>query len=126
MRPKFWQPRRTHRSGQRTGLALAAVGLVAIAATGCVFVQLEEGAEAVRVYEDLEAASACELTRRIGVTTKDGVGIFDRAGEDVELELERLARNHARGLGANAIVPLGPVDENGRREYDAFVCDPSD
>ncbi len=96
--------------------------LIVTALGGCVHVDLEEQAVAVQVVRSLDDVAQCKKMGTIGTSTKASVGLIDRSEEDVAIELERMARNRAGRLAANTVVPLGPVDENGARQFGAYAC----
>lgn len=106
-----------------TRIALALSGFIILGSfVGCAFVDVTKEAESVAVFKTLQEASSCEKRHEIGTQTKSKVGLMNRNKATVALELERLARNDAARLGANTIVPLGPVGAEGTRRYAAFVC----
>ena len=108
--------RRTSRKG---AVALWLGGLALV--SGCVFVDVSEEARVVTVVTSEDEVAACEKKGTVGARTRARVGYARRSEETVALELERIARNEAVSLGANTLVPQGPVEE-GRRRYDAYLC----
>ena len=87
--------------------------LLATLVSGCTWVSLEPEAQAIGVLRTTEEAAGCEDRGKIGVKTLARVLGIPRGETKVAVELERLARNDAVGLGANRIAPLGPR-EGGR------------
>jgi len=96
-----------------------ATGLLAGA---CSWVDVDQEAEAVGVVRTLEEVADCRKVGEIGSNTMSKVGFVARNDTKVAVELERLARNDAVAMGANTIVPLGPVTAEGSRRYGAYVC----
>lgn len=110
---------------ERGVLRRGAVGLLTasvMASTGCAFVQVDEEARAVEVRKTEEEVGDCARKGTVSASTKASVGFIARGETTVAVELERLARNRAVKLGANVIVPLGPVTAEGEREYSAWSC----
>ena len=107
--------------GLRRGAA-ALLGLVVIGLSGCAFVQVEEDALAVEVRKTEDEVADCVRKGTVSASTKANVGFIARGETTVAVELERLARNRAVNLGADVIVPLGPVTAEGEREYSAWSC----
>lgn len=106
----------------RKGKGSGALAALVVFAAGCVYVDVDEEAQVVGVAKTREEVADCERKGRVSASTTAKVGFVSRGEESVALELERLARNDAATLGANVIVPLGPVDAEGKRAYDAYLC----
>ena len=99
--------------------AIAAILLVT-AVSGCTWVKLTSEGGTVTVMSSADAAC-----KRLGTTTSHGkadVASIDRNEEKVATELETLARNHAAGMGGNAIVADGSVTDDGKRTYIVYKC----
>lgn len=96
--------------------------ILVVSIVGCAFVEVTKEAENVAVFQSVEEAAACEKRHEIGTRTQPTVGFIDRDATTIALELERLARNDAARLGANALAPLEAVTSEGTRRYAAFVC----
>lgn len=94
--------------------------LLTVALTGCTWVKLTSEGEAVRVMSS--ADPACEKVGSTKSIGKSEVASIDRNQEKVATELETLARNHAAGMGGNAIVPAGPVTAEGERTFTVYKC----
>ncbi|MEM9175313.1 MAG: DUF4156 domain-containing protein [Myxococcota bacterium] len=110
-------------TGRMVGQGAWVTALVVVCMTGaCAFVQVEENARGVEVRKAEAEVEACTRKGTVSASTKANVGFIDRNETTVAVELERLARNRAVNLGANVIVPLGPVSEEGSREYSAWAC----
>jgi len=101
-------------------LAILVVGI--LAATGCTWVHMAPGAQAVRVVEGPPAG--CEKRGEVSVSVRDSVAFYQRNELKVRDELETLARNEAPGLGADTVSPLGPP-ANGEQRYVAWRCGPN-
>lgn len=86
----------------------------------CTWVRPVPGAEAVRLLEP-EEAMACARVGEISATSRERVAGVRRGIETLREELRTLARNEAVALGADAILPAGPI-EGGRQRFVAFDC----
>ena len=91
---------------------------------GCTWVKTEPGAEGIRII-DTATAAGCEHLAETSVSVRDRVAGVQRKPGKVQEELEALARNSAHETGANALLPLGPV-QSGRRNYAIYRCGPSE
>jgi hypothetical protein len=97
----------------------AAVVLAVLLMGGCTWVHMAPGASAVTVVTGPPAG--CEQRGEVEVSVKDALGPYERNPLRVRDELETLARNEARGLGADTVQALGePAD--GRQRYAAWRC----
>lgn len=112
---------RIGRAGHRTGIGIAALAVAAIA-SGCAFVKVDEDALGVEVRKTTDEVADCTQKGTVSASTKANVGFVARGETTVAVELERLARNRAVNLGANVIVPSGPVSAEGTRDYSAWSC----
>lgn len=109
--------------GSARGLATGALAIaLALLANGCSWVEVDERAEAVGVVRTVEEVDRCRKVGEIGSKTLSRVGFVARNDTQVAVELERLARNDAVAMGANTLVPLGPVTAEGTRRYGAYRC----
>jgi hypothetical protein len=88
--------------------------------SACTWVKLTPEGESVEVMASADAA--CEKVGSTKSIGKSEVASIDRNEEKVAKELETLARNHAAGMGGNAIVPAGPVSAEGERTYTVYKC----
>lgn len=103
--------------------SVAAGGAMALCASGCTFVKMGPGADAVRVVAPGQLPAGCVKRGEVEVSVKDRLGPYERDALRVRDELETLARNEAPGLGADTIQPKGaPVD--GAQRWLAFRCGP--
>ncbi len=94
--------------------------LLIIGLSGCTWVKLTSEGENVTVM-----SSADPACKKVGSTTSIGrseVASVDRNKAKVATELETLARNHAAGMGGNAIVVEGPVTEEGQQTFAVYKC----
>ena len=89
--------------------------------TGCSFVQLSDGGRGV-IQAGAGDVANCQAVGVVSATTQSRV-VLERGTEKIAEELIVLARNQAADLGANAVVPIGPVD-NGAQSFRAYRCDP--
>ena len=98
------------------------IALAAALLAACVnWVPLTPEGKQVRVANAAEVAGCKELGNVTG-KVKVTVGPMARDEDKIAGEIEALARNEAVSLGANAIVPTGPVDWD-HRAYVAFHCE---
>ena len=86
----------------------------------CSFVQLTDAGHGVAQMEPADVAN-CTAIGEVSSQTRSKV-VVERGREKVREELIVLARNEAAGLGANAIVPVGPP-EDGQQRFRAYRCD---
>ena len=96
-----------------------AIAALVLTATGCTWVHMAPGAQAVRVVEGPPAG--CDKRGEVAVSVRDSVAFYERNDLRVRDELETLARNEAPGLGADTIQPLGPPIE-GEQRFAAWNC----
>lgn len=108
--------------GRRVLATSAWVLAIGLLAGACSWVDVDQEAEAVGVLRTLDEVADCRKVGEIGSNTMSKVGFVARNDTKVAVELERLARNDAAAMGANTIVPLGPVTAEGSRRYGAYVC----
>ncbi|MEP6634693.1 MAG: DUF4156 domain-containing protein [Luteimonas sp.] len=98
---------------------LWAVSMLVVFASGCTWVHMAPGADAVTVVTGPPAG--CEKRGDITVSVKDTIALVPRNALRVREELETLARNEGPGLGADTVQPLGePAD--GEQRYTAWRC----
>ena len=101
-------------------LPLAALAAAVLGLSGCTWVHMAPGAEAVKVMAT--APSGCEKRGEISVSVADKVAlVYERNDLRVREELETLARNEAPGIDADTISPLGPP-VNGDQNFAAWRC----
>jgi len=99
---------------------LIAGAAAAVLAAGCSWVELERGAEGVRLVEP-SMITNCE---RLGTTTtsvRERVAGVERSPAKVEAELADLARNSAWDLNGDTIVADGPP-RDGRQRFTIYRC----
>lgn len=108
----------TNSSG-RGGL-LVVVGGALLALAGCSFVQIEDGADDVRVVEP-ERAQDCERKGSTRVTTAQRALFIPRGEPAIEEDLDRLARNSAVELDGDTVYRDTEI-EDGRATYEVYDC----
>jgi hypothetical protein len=91
-----------------------------LALNGCTWVKLTSAGAQVRVI-DADAAARCIKKGEVTSSVRDEVGLYSRNRQKVLDEVETLARNDARDLGANAISAISELD-GGERRYAAYDC----
>lgn len=100
---------------------IAITAALALTASGCTWVHMAPGAQAVRVVEGPPAG--CDKRGEVAVSVRDSVAFYQRNDLRVREELETLARNEAPGLDADTVSPLAaPV--NGEQRFAAWRCGP--
>ena len=115
--------KRAECSGRNGNRALSIGTILALAGfAGCSWVDVNDEALGVWVRKTEAEAADCQRVGTVNAQTQATIGFLDRDETTVAVEVERLARNQAAKSGANTIVPLGPVDEEGRRAYASYVC----
>jgi hypothetical protein len=87
---------------------------------GCTWVKLTEEGKSVRVIS-LDEAQRCIKKGELTTSVRDEVGPLERNRQKVLDEVESLARNDARSIGANAIAPVSDL-VNGERRFAAYDC----
>jgi hypothetical protein len=107
------------KSLSRIMIALAGAVLVNSMA-GCTWVDLKPQGEKVRLLTPAEVKH-CRHLGHVTTTTAATIGIFARGTSTVREELERLARNHAGGMGGDTVVATGPLAD-GEQSYDVYRC----
>ena len=103
-------------------LTISSAMAVVFGITGCAFVEVDDSAVGVEVRKTEAEVAECKRVGTVEAQTQAKVGFVARGETTVAVELERLARNRAARTGANTIVPLGPVDDEGRRAYASYLC----
>ncbi len=92
---------------------------------GCTWVKLRpEGIAVQAIAAGTPPPADCVKLGEIEVSVADRVGFIDRKDKKNALELEKLARNEAGLMGAEAIQPLAPPAA-GRQRFTAFDCAPT-
>lgn len=95
--------------------------VIATALPACTWVKMEPGASAVRVARLSDDVSACSKRGEVGVTVKDKVGLYQRNELKVRDELETMARNEARSLGADTVQALDEPSA-GEQRFAVYTC----
>ncbi len=96
--------------------AVAATLLV----TGCTWVNLERGAEGVRLVEPSHVRN-CERLATTTTSVRNRVAGVERSAGKVEAELADLARNSAWDMNGDTIVADGPV-KDGEQRFVIYRC----
>lgn len=106
-------------------MAIFHKGMVVVMAaylSACSWVDVTPQGEKVRVLSAAEV-TGCQRLGKTTVNTAARIGLLDRYPQQVQDELETLARNSASDLGGDTVVPLGtPAD--GRQVYEIYRCVP--
>ncbi|MGZ8217609.1 DUF4156 domain-containing protein [Methylomagnum sp.] len=101
-------------------LKILAGAALAGALTGCTWVDLKPEGEKVRILASSEI-KRCKPLGHVTSNTAATLGLFARSASTVREELNRLARNHAGGMGGDTVVPSGPIID-GEQSYDVYRC----
>jgi len=96
--------------------------IAAVSLAACSWVQLTPQGEKVRVLSAEEVAK-CEYRGKTTVSLLAKVAGLDRHPEQVQEELNLLARNSAVDLKGDTVAPLSPVSE-GRQVFGVYRCMP--
>lgn len=95
--------------------------LIAVSASACTWVPIEQGGKAVRVLPQGQVPAGCQQQGEVVVSVKNKVGFLHRNPLKVQDELETLARNEAPSAGANAIQAQGQPSD-GEQRFSAWRC----
>lgn len=91
-----------------------------LACTGCTWVKPVPEAESIRIAGPAEV-EACTRVGSTRASVRDRVASVQRSPGKVAEEIERLARASALEMGADTLVPAGPV-RDGAREFIVYQC----
>lgn len=91
-----------------------------LALQGCSWVQLDPAGEQVKVVEQ-QHVEGCKLLGKTTVSVKATVAGIARDEDDMQKELEVLARNHAADINGDTIVAISEI-KDGRRVYNVYRC----
>ncbi len=107
-----------------TGTKPVALFLAALLLTlgGCTWVELTSQGEKVRVL-GAEEVTKCQRVGQTTVSLLDKLAGIERNPEQVQEELNRLARNSAVDLDGDTVVPASAV-ENGKQTFTVYRCVP--
>lgn len=100
--------------------SLAAVLLAASLLPACTWVDLKPQAEKVRILAAQEVGR-CREVGRVSANTKDKIGFIARSRDSVQEEVNFLARNNAADMGADTLVPAGPLVD-GEQAFKVYRC----
>lgn len=92
-----------------------------VALTGCTWVELQEGAEAVALVES-EQIEGCQPLSRTHAQVADRIGPFRRNEEKMAEELTTLAKNEAVHTGGDTLVATSDI-EQGRQRFRIYQCE---
>jgi len=104
----------------KSGIWLCAALVASMLVSGCQWVDLTPEGERIRVLKPSDIGEC----KKVGITTvsvKASVLTIDRGEGKVERELQYLARNAAKDLGGDSVVPASKV-ANGSQVYDVYSC----
>jgi hypothetical protein len=90
--------------------------------TACAWVKLDETGEKIRVLNE-EEVSKCEYKGKSTVSVTDKVVGVRRHENAIREELLILARNGAKNLNGDTIVPIGEEAE-GKQSFKVYRCVP--
>lgn len=93
---------------------------MALFLSACSWVEVSPEGEDVRVLEPSQVTN-CERVGKTTVKTKASVGALKRHEEQVQEELDILARNSAPEIGGDTVVAQGKP-ENGEQVYVVYRC----
>lgn len=99
------------------------VGALAILA-GCTWVDTKPGADEVLQLPERRVQS-CEKLGSVEVSVLARVAGLDRHEEEIEQDLQQLARNHAVEKDGDTIAALSEVKE-GEQRYGVYRCEDRD
>ncbi|MGD8407383.1 MAG: DUF4156 domain-containing protein [Thiohalophilus sp.] len=87
---------------------------------GCSWVKLDPAGEQVNVVEPQHVKS-CKLLGKTTVSVKSTVAGIGRDEDDMQKELEILARNNAADIKGDTIVAASEI-KDGKRVYNVYRC----
>lgn len=96
--------------------------LMILALTACSWVQITPEGEKVRVLSK-EEVTGCRHVGKTTVSTKGKIAGIDRVPEQVQDELDALARNSAPEINGDTVVRVG-TPQNGKQVYLVYHCMP--
>jgi hypothetical protein len=97
------------------GTALAAL------TASCAWVELKPQAEKVRTLAPQEVGRCKPVGKVTANTLPKVLGFIARSRDTVQEEVRRLASNNAADMGADTIVPAGPLID-GEQSFNAYRC----
>ena len=106
---------------ERTRLpkALASVAL-AVSLGGCAWVELKPQGEPVRILTAAQVGK-CKALGQVTASTAATIGFIARDKSSVQEEVNRLARNHAGGMGGDTVVAKGALAD-GEQTFGVYRC----
>jgi len=87
---------------------------------GCTWVKLSREGEQVKIVE-MQHVKSCKLLGKTTVSVKASVAGIERKDEEIQEDLEILARNNAANIKGDTIVPLTEI-KDGNRTYNVYRC----
>lgn len=106
----------------KTRIACLTLGAAVAASTaGCAWVDLKPQAEKVRTLAPQEVGRCKPVGRVTANTLPKVLGFIARNKDTVQEEVRRLASNNAADMGADTIVPAGPLID-GEQSFNAYRC----
>jgi len=105
----------------RSSIRASIVAIAMISASGCTWVHMAPGAQAVRIIPAGGSPAGCEKRGDIAVSVKGKIGFYERNPLRVREELETLARNEGPGLAADTLQPLDEPHD-GEQRFAAYRC----
>lgn len=102
-------------------LAYALMSIVVVLSlASCSWVQLEPGAEKVRVLSEQEV-EPCKRVGKTSVSVQSSVAGVPRKESVMARELEKLAKNSALNVNGDTIVPITEIVD-GERSFAIYKC----
>lgn len=94
--------------------------VIGVALQACAWVEVTPEAQKVRVLEASEV-TGCEKLGTTRVSVKADIAGLDRYPEDVQRDLEAVARNSAVDMQGDTVVPV-TEPEHGKQLYEVYRC----
>lgn len=101
---------------------LISLSLMALFLTACTWVELDPGAEEVRVVEAVHVTN-CKFMGTTTVSVKSDVASLKRDPAKIKDELEILAQNEALRLKGDTLVAATEIKE-GEQTFKVYKCKP--
>jgi hypothetical protein len=96
--------------------------LTAVAVSACTWVELTPEGEKVRLLSAADVTK-CQVVGKTTVSLAAKVAGIQRHPEDVQNELNMLARNSAVDLKGDTVVPITPA-QDGKQTFAVYRCMP--
>lgn len=101
-------------------LNVFAMTMTTVLVSGCSWVKLAPGAEAVTVRQANQVGH-CERLGNASAKSLHKVGFINRNSEKLQSELQTMARNEASAMGGNTVVAESEINA-GQQKFGIYRC----